>query len=109
MIGTLMAPRDVEVRGWLALTDLPPDVQAAEDATADADRERALTGIGVIRCGFGVFKRGATDTERLLLADLGHDVPDVLWTYVDHKQVIRRRTWPQIEEQELKEQENTHG
>ena len=100
MIGTQMGPRDVEVRGWLALTGLPDDVQAAEDSTADADRERALTGLGVIRCGLGVFKRLATPTERLLLADLGHDLPEILWTYVDHNQAVRHRTWPQIEETE---------
>ena len=102
MIGTLMAPRDVEVRGWLALTNLPADVQAAEDATADADRERMETGLGVIRVGFGVFKRVATDTEKQLLVALGHTLPedDPLWTYVHYKNVARHRSWPQIKEQE---------
>ena len=101
MIGTLMGPRDVEVRGWLALTGLPDDVQAAEDATADADKTRALTGLGVIRCGHGVFKRAATDTEKVLLAALGHTLPDEpLWTHVHYKHVVRHRSWPQIEEQE---------
>ena len=105
MIGTLMGPRDVQVRGWLALTELPDDVQAAEDATAAADTERIRTGTGGIPTGFRSFKRVATDTERLLLQDLGHTLPqETLWTHVHYKHVARYRSWPQIEEQE-----NTNG
>lgn len=106
MIGQPMGARDVQVRGWLALTDLPDALQAAEDATADADRTRwdsprqlgFITGYtrGVGRW----FERPATDTERLLLADQGHQVPAELTTRVHYRNVLRHRSWPQIEAQE---------
>lgn len=104
MIGRQMGPRDVEVRGWLALLDLPDEVQRAEDATAAADNERWTTGIGVITKwlhGEGqVFDRPATDTERLLLAGLGYTLPDDLTTRVHYRNVLRHRSWPQLEEGE---------
>lgn len=101
MIGRQMGPRDVEVRGWLALLDLPDEVQRAEDATADADKTRWTTGTGVLTkwlIGEGqVFDRPATETERLLLADLGHTLPEELTTRVHFRNVVRHRSWPQLE------------
>ncbi|MFL0579205.1 hypothetical protein [Dietzia sp. 179-F 9C3 NHS] len=96
-----------DVRGWLAFTGLPADVQAAEDATAAADYERSQTGVGVrFEYNYSAqlgrvrsFRRPATDTERHLLALLGHQVPDELDTFVHHyTQAVRHRFWPDLEE-----------
>lgn len=95
-------------RGWLALTDLPDDLQRAEDATAAADTDRHdrphELGIrfervesaerGMVRC----FRRPATNTERHLLEALGHIVPDDLETCVNHiTRGTRHRFWPALE------------
>lgn len=97
-------------RGWLALTGLPDDLRDAEDATQAADAERHANayslGIvfefipsaeqGLVRC----FRRPATDTEKRLLADLGHHVPDDLETLVHHlTRGTRHRFWPQLEKE----------
>ena len=95
-------------RGWLALTGLPEDLQRAEDSTLAADAQRHDnphgTGIrlervasaerGIVRC----YRRPATPTERHLLAELGHEVPDDLDTYVNHiTRGLRHRFWPALE------------
>lgn len=99
-----MGPRDVEVRGWLAITDLPDELQRAEDATADADRDRWETGMTVLMRwlpGEGqAFDRPATDTERLLLVGLGYTLPEELTTRVHYRNILRHRSWPQLEEGE---------
>jgi hypothetical protein len=89
-------------RGVLALRNLPPDTQRAEDATQYADRQRmayadylspamwgvstraevaaalkvAADAIGKTNMpGYGGFVRPATDTERVLLEHLGYTLP----------------------------------
>ena len=89
-----MSPADVRVRGWLALTGLPPELQALEDSRAAADFDNKL------RYPRG-FERQATDCERQLLAHLGHVVPDELVTVVKfYSRSCRNRRWPAIEAQE---------
>ncbi len=58
-----------DVRGVLALNNLPPEYQRAEDATAMADRERART-----RNPRG-HEREATPTERIL-TEVNEPVPE---------------------------------
>lgn len=96
MIGTPMSDRDIQVRGWLALNDLPDHIQRAEDATAHADRARVRTA-GTRWAGPRQFTRPATPTERILLTELGYDVPDDLTTHVHFRNVLRHRSWPQLE------------
>lgn len=96
-----MGPRDIEARGILAITGLPDEVQRAEDATADADSTRWHTGVGIMFIhvpGQGrVFDRPATETERLLLTGLGYTLPEELTTRIHFRNVLRHRSWPQIE------------
>ena len=86
-----------DVRGWLAINGLPPEYQRSEDSTTWADRERAAN-----RWQRKGFQRPATDTERALLAWLGHGpLPDELVTHVRYySKSCRNRTWPQIEAKE---------
>ena len=82
-----------DIRGLLAINGLPPEYQRAEDATAACDRERQR--------GFKPrgHERPATETERILLAHLGFELPEQLTTKVTWPSVsCRRRTWPQLEE-----------
>ena len=75
-----------DVRGWLALRYLPPEIQNAEDATAMCDRQQ-LRPRG--------FERPATPTERILLAHLGYELPEQLTTKVTWpSRSVRRRSWP---------------
>jgi hypothetical protein len=83
-----MGPRDIEVRGWLALIGLPDAIQRAEDSTAECDR-RAIKPRG--------YDRPATSTERILLTHLGYELPDDLTTHVSYPSSIRHRSWPQLE------------
>jgi hypothetical protein len=82
-----------DIRGLLAINNLPPELQRAEDATAMADKDRRR-----------LFKprghtRDATETERILLAHLGFELPEQLSTKVSWPgHSVRRRTWPQLEE-----------
>lgn len=116
--------QDNGARGWLAFTSLPDDLQNAEDSTLAADRSRWddgwSTGRGLVwkriktvvpgirREGVEptptwvrVFDRPATDTERMLLAHLGYELPDDLTTRVTLFAAVRNRRWPQLmEEQE---------
>lgn len=93
-------------RGWLVFESLPADLQRAEDSTLFADYGRA-DGCGVqllfdrdARCWY--FERPATDAERTLLAHLGYQLPDELTTRVSYAtETLRRRTWPQLESQEV--------
>lgn len=96
MIGTPMPANDIRVRGWLALTDLPDDIQRAEDATAHADYMRSTEATSRWD-GPREFKRPATQTERFLLTELGHQLPDDLTTVVHYRNVLRHRSWPQLE------------
>ena len=66
-----------DVRGVLALNNLPTGLQLLEDATAFADRECAVN-----RHRRNGFERPATDTERLLLEHLGYMLPEELTTVV---------------------------
>ena len=82
-----------DVRGWLAINNLPPEYQRAEDSTAMADRDRYL-----YRNPRG-HEREATPTERMLLQHLGFELPDQLTTKVSWpSRSVRRREWPQLEE-----------
>lgn len=83
-------------RGWLAMRNLPPEIQRREDSTAEHDAR------GPQRRGrHAVFDRDATRTERLLLEHLGHALPDELVTSVEFiTATLRRRTWAQLEEEE---------
>lgn len=87
-----MPPGDI--RGWLAINNLPPECQRAEDATAMADRERSRT-----RSPRG-HEREATPTERTLLAHIGFsELPEQLITKITWpSRSVRRRTWAQLEE-----------
>lgn len=80
-------------RGWLVFDYLPPDLQAAEDATAHADYMRAMA------TGNGIYTRPATPAERELLEHLGlEDLSDDLMTMVIHQTPgVRLRRWPQLE------------
>jgi hypothetical protein len=90
------AANGVDPRGWLAwAAPLPDPLQAAEDSTAvaDKDRRRLLSPRG--------HERDATSAERMLLEHLGHGpLPDELITKVSWpSHSCRRRTWPQLEEE----------
>ena len=82
-------------RGWLCFSgSLPEPLQSLEDSRAAADFDNR------IHKPRG-FDRQATQTERDLLAHLGHVVPDELTTHVRYySKSCRNRTWPQIEAQE---------
>jgi hypothetical protein len=81
-----------DIRGWLAINNLPPELQRAEDSTAMADkaRHRLLNPRG--------HEREATATERILLQYLGFELPEQLTTKVTWpSRSVRRRTWPVLE------------
>jgi hypothetical protein len=83
-------------RGILTFEYLPDDLQRAEDSTLVNDRDKAR-----------LFKprghtRPATAAEIQLLQHLGYTVPDGLETVVSWpSRACRRRTWPQLETQEV--------
>jgi hypothetical protein len=82
-----------DVRGILALRNLPDSIQRAEDSTADADR--------AVRKPRG-FQRPSTPVERQLLTYLGFRVPEDLVTEVSWPSTsVRRRRWPTLESQEI--------
>ena len=85
-----------DIRGWLVFdTMLPPALQIAEDATANADWERRNWRDSVNRV------RPATDAEREMLTHLGFTVPADLDTVVTYRSgVIRRREWPALTDQQ---------
>jgi hypothetical protein len=89
------ASEGTDPRGWLVFHWLTSDLQAAEDATAYADKERSnFRARG--------FERPATDAERALLEHLGHQLPDNLVTFVRHRtRGVRERRVPQLETQEV--------
>jgi hypothetical protein len=96
------AASGADPRGRLVWDEpLPPNLQAAEDATQAADLQRWLAGPG--RLGFKPhrygFTRPASDTERLLLEHLGYGpLPAGLETVVTFRSLsVRHRRWPQIE------------
>ena len=75
--------------GWLALQHrVTSPLDTAEDATRNSDHELMV---------WGRRDRPATDTERLLLAALGHVLPAELTTVVSGRGGGYRRTWPQLE------------
>jgi hypothetical protein len=83
-------------RGILALRNLPDEISRREDATLANDYEQRhwRGSLGLIR--------PATDTEKLLLAHLGYDVPEFLETRVRWVSAgIRNRHWPTLEGQTL--------
>ena len=87
------AREGTDPRGVLVFHWLPSDLQAAEDSTAVADRD-------VMRPRG--FERPATDTERILLAHLGYELPAELKTVVKYRtRGVRHRSWPQLENQEV--------
>ena len=86
-----------DARGWLAMRNLPDNLQNAEDSTLAADRQR------VREDGFGswTFTRSATATERELLTHLGYVLPVNLTTQVRWLSPgVRQRRWPALENQE---------
>ncbi|OBB48416.1 hypothetical protein [Mycobacterium sp. 852002-51961_SCH5331710] len=123
------AAEGTDPRGWLVFACLPDDLQRQEDSTAAADAERHRTGTykasgtwgtndpaelsKVLARAHAVLKRAglspprtrprpATATERALLAHLGYELPDELFTAVSFPaQGVRRRRWPQLETQEV--------
>jgi hypothetical protein len=94
-------------RGWLVFDSLPDDLQRAEDSTQNADYARQHGDGRIVRAfdrdaRIWYFERPATDAERALLTHLGYVLPDDLKTRVDFKtETLRRRTWPQLETQEV--------
>ena len=81
-------------RGWLAMNNLPLEYQRLEDGTAMANRawQRGRKPRG--------HEREATETERILLAHLGFELPEQLTTKITWpSRSVRRRTWPQLEEE----------
>jgi hypothetical protein len=89
-------------RGELVFDALPDELQAAEDATAAADHERAHADSGRSIGPILHSTRPATPTERILLAHLGYTVPDQLTTVVSYYTTgVRNRTWPQLEGAQL--------
>jgi hypothetical protein len=86
-----------DARGWLVFRYLPPNLQRYEDQTyaADSDRLRHEEHTW----SSTTWLRPATDTEKYLLAHLGYDVPEILWTRVEYKTAsLRHRSWPILEE-----------
>ena len=83
------AAAGTDPRGVLVFEHLPDDLQALEDGRQLADRDR----LQWYPRGF----RPATDTERALLAHLGHTLPDELRTSVRWRGTIRCREWPALE------------
>ncbi|WP_255783508.1 hypothetical protein [Mycobacteroides abscessus] len=121
-----LSPAEAGPRGWLTFSaPLPDELQRSEDATAFADRERyGWAGSGFVpafwdedtaslralvkRCVEAVaparwpFARPATDTERILLHELGYRPdsvdPQPLVTVVSFPSAgVRARRWPQLE------------
>jgi hypothetical protein len=85
------AAAGTDPRGWLTFAYLPDDLQAAEDATAAADRTKA-------RLHPRSVTRAATKAEIALLGHLGHTVPDGLQTTVSWPtRAVRRRRWLALE------------
>ena len=90
------AAQGSDPRGWLVFESLPDRLQAQEDSTAVADRDKAR-----------LFKprghtRSATSAEVELLTHLGYQVPPGLETVVSWpSRACRRRTWPALETQEV--------
>jgi hypothetical protein len=88
------AAAGTDPRGWLVFEWLPTDLQAAEDSTQVADRDRARL------FGPRKYERSATAAERTLLEHLGHVLPDELTTVVTWpSRAVRRRVWPQLEQE----------
>lgn len=94
-------------RGWLVFEYLPPDLQRAEDATQERDYCWAPEAQRYDKTTDSWYAdRGATDTEKTLLAHLGYTVPAegdpnyplrtrVSWV----TSTLRKRTWPALETQ----------
>jgi len=84
--------RPGDPRGLLVFEWLPPDVQRAEDSTAQLDYDRAQANWGC------PFRRPATSTEHELLMHLGYTPPGDLYTIVTNRSGgLRTRVWPQIQ------------
>jgi hypothetical protein len=119
-------------RGWLTFSWLPDELQRQEDSTQAVDFQRAqfaefnapavwgtsdpdelaavkararrvLTAAGMSTVRAAV--RPATQTERTLLAHLGYELPDELFTAVTFLTTgVRNRRFPQLETQTLEVQ-----
>ncbi|OBB46769.1 hypothetical protein [Mycobacterium sp. 852002-51961_SCH5331710] len=123
------AVEGTDPRGILVFEYLPDDLQRQEDSTAAADAERwrcgtysasgtwgtndpaelsrVMTRARTVLTQAGMHPprtrpRPATATERALLAHLGYELPDELFTAVSFPTYgVRRRRWPQLETQEV--------
>jgi hypothetical protein len=94
-------------RGWLTFSrPLPDDLQRAEDSTQHHDFYGGFQWTSewddAVGAFVGFFLRPATDTERILLSQLGYALPDELTTRVSFPSpLVRRRRWPALENQEV--------
>lgn len=89
-------------RGPLVFDSLPPEIQRAEQQTQFADYERRHWRASLPE------ERPATSAERLLLEHLGYTVPNDLTTCVRWlSNGVRRRTWPQLNDQHPNNDEET--
>lgn len=96
-IDDIGAHRSDDRRGLLVFSDLPDELQAAEDSTQAADYDHVQDENA---SGDTAFTRPATTTEVLLLEHLGYVVPDDLTTHVRWLTPgLRRREWPTLDEQ----------
>ena len=94
-------------RGILAVTGLPDDLQAAEDATIVADLDRLTDRHPSLSWGrfysdqdgqrLRGFIRPITSAERTILDALGYDTTTLTTTYVHHRtRGTRFRWWPTL-------------
>ena len=85
---------DGDPRGWLRFQWLSRDLERSEDQTLHADHQ----GVEEDALLPYTFTRPATDTERILLAHIGHTLPADLETTVCWLSVgVRNRRWPSLE------------
>lgn len=94
-------------RGILAVTGLPDDLRAAEDATAVADLDRLAERHPALSWGAWFseqdgkklrgFTRPITSAERTILDALGYDTTTLTTTHVHHRtRGTRFRWWPTL-------------
>jgi hypothetical protein len=85
--------RPDKYRGLLVFDWLTPELDLAENATAEADRARYVE-----HPYTRTWTRPATNAERELLSHLGHTAQpaDLATTVTFHTDTVRGRTWPAL-------------
>ena len=82
-----------DIRGWLAINNLPPEYQRAEDSTAANDRDCAR-----MRNPRGHSAKLPKPSGSCWRTS-GFELPEQLTTKITWpSRSVRRRTWPQLEE-----------